>query len=65
MGMNGEFKTMVFAINMYKTILQGKFEILKQVRKKLVGLLEKLPPTNGKLFEAPMLGNHRCYSVLV
>ena len=48
-------KQWFFAINMYKTILQGKVEILKQVRKKLVGLLEKLPPTNGKLFEAPML----------
>ena len=58
-------KQWFFAINMYTPILQGKVEILKQVREKLVVLLEKLPPTNGKLFEAPMLGNHHCYSVLV
>ena len=58
-------KQWFFAINMYTPILQGKVEILKQVREKLVVLLEKLPPTNGKLFKAPMLGNHHCYSVLV
>ena len=48
---------------MYTPILQGKFEILKQLREKLVVLLEKLPPTNDKPFEAPMLGNHHCYSI--
>jgi hypothetical protein len=49
MGMSSEFNTMV----------------LKQVREKLISLLEKLPPTNGMLFEAPMLGNHHCYSILI
>ena len=65
MGMSGEFKTMVFCHKHVRTYLTRKGWDIEQVREKLVVLLEKLPPTNGKLFEAPMLGNHHCYSVLV